>query len=198
MTRLDLLSGLLLPVLGGLIAGFLLGLTTGIIATLIWEARHRKGEDHVPTYIDATNPTPGKRPWHGSEHLSRLGWVLTVLGVLGVLFGAISLYSNSRTANCLADANTRFIEVLRQRDAADDLERQAIRQHRAVIREDYQALVSEIHNWPTDPAAQEKAKADFQAHAQDRDAHLADLDRIDEAADQQRRSHPLPEPAHCG
>lgn len=197
MTPDSLLSTLLLPLLGGLAVGFVGGLITGILATLRWVARRRDRGAAVPIYTDEANPNPGHVPWRGREHLSRLGWILAFLGIIGVLLGSFSLYRNTQTANCVAEFNTRFSLAQRERAAAAELDRQAIRQQRQVTREFNGLLIDSINNPAVDEAAREKARTDFLAKIRDWDGRLAEVDRLDQAAEEQRKQNPLPPTPDC-
>jgi len=186
-----LLSSLLFPALGGGTVGFV----AGVFATLYWVGRSRERGRAVPIYSEADHPEG--RPWRAGEHLSRLGWVLLVLSVAGLIAGTVSLFQTTAQARCLATFTTSSAEAQRERAEAAELDRRAIRQQRAVTREFNQVLIDAVANPVTDPAAREKARDSFLAKARDWDARLAEVDRLDGAAEAQRRHNPLPLQPDC-
>jgi hypothetical protein len=198
VTSHAVLSGVLLPAFAGLAVGFFIGLATGILATLRWVARRRERGAAVPIYTDETNPNPGHVPWRGREHLSRLGWVFVALGLLGILMGSYSLYQNNATANCLRDYIERSSEINQQRAAGGEIDRQGIRQQRAVTREFNQVLIDSVTNPTVDPAAREAQRQDFLVKANDWNARLDEVDRLDRDAERLRRENPLPAQPDCG
>lgn len=197
MTSHDVFAVVLLPAVSGLIAGFFLGLVTGIHATLRWVARRRERDADMPIYTDEANPSPGHVPWRGREHLSRLGWALVVLGVIGIVLGSFSLYRNTATQNCLREYIRQSSEVSQQRAVSGDIDRTAIRQVRKVDQEFYQLMINAVTHPVTDPAAQEKARQDFLIKANDWNARLAEVDRLDQEAETKRQQNPLPPPPDC-
>jgi hypothetical protein len=197
VTPHDVITTLVVPAAAGLLVGFLGGLITGILATLCWVARRRERGEAVPIYTDENNPNPGQVPWRGREHFSRLGWFLAICGVLGLFLGSYSLYRNAQTAACLADFNIAFTVASRERADAAELDRQAIRQQRAVTREFNQAMITAIGHPVTDPVGMEKARSEFLDKVRDWDRRLADVDQLDQQAEQQRRQNPLPIKPDC-
>jgi hypothetical protein len=125
MTPSPLIANLILPALVGLVVGFSGGLTIGAAVTLRWICRKTPEGDGVPIYHDDTNPTPGRRPWRGGEHFSKLGWVFVILGLLGILLGSWSLWRNQQTAACVAQFTQFNADTQQQRAVAADLDRQA-------------------------------------------------------------------------
>lgn len=197
MTSHEVLSLVLVPAISGLAAGFLTGLITGILATLRWVANRRERDELMPIYTDETNPDPGHTPWRGREHLSKLGWALLLLGVLGLIGGTISLYQSNHTQNCLRTYIEQSSAANKERSEAGELDRQAIRQQRAVTQEFNNVLIDSITNPPKDDAAREQARQGFLVKANDWNARLAKVDELDRAADQQRRDNPLPGVPNC-
>lgn len=197
MTMPAALSTVLLPTLGGLIVGFGAGVLTGIFSTLRWVTRRSALGDSVPIYTDETNPTPGHRPLRSKEHFSKLGWVFVVLGLLGIVLGSISLYQNNRTAGCVARFTQANAVTTQERSEAGALDRQAIRQQRAVTRELNQEFIDAIANPVTDPAAQTARRDQFLVKARDWNARLEEVDRLDRTAEEQRQQNPLPAPPSC-
>jgi hypothetical protein len=197
VTSHEVLVAVLLPGFAGLTAGFCIGLVTGILATLRWVARRRERGAAVPIYTDDNNPKPGHIPLRGREHLSWLGWVLATAGVLGIVLGSISLYQNNSTAGCLREYIERSSATNQQRAGAGELDRQAVRQQRQVTREFNATMIAAITNPVTDPAAREQARTEFLTKIRDWDARLAEVDRLDQEAEQQRRENPLPAQPDC-
>lgn len=190
---MSLLLTLLFPWLAGLIVGFI----AGSLATLYWACRRREQGTPVPTYKDDLQAAHRKRPWRGSDHLSRLGWVLLILSLAGLVAGTVSILQNNNTASCLRDYIEQTSATNQERGVAADLDRQAIRQQRSVTREFNQVMIDAVTKPVTDTAAREKARLDFLAKAHDWDARLAEVDRLDRDAEAQRRNNPLPPPPNC-
>jgi len=198
MTLPAALSNVLVPLVAGLIVGFGSGVATGVLATLRWVTRRpAQGNSAVPIYTDETNPTPGKTPWRGHEHFSKLGWTFVVLGLLGLLMGSWSLYQNNKTADCVAQFIETTAATNQARGEAGDLDRQAIRQQRSITRELNQEFINAIATPVTDPAALEARRVEFLTKARDWDARLAEVDRIDRDAEARRQQNPLPDPPRC-
>jgi hypothetical protein len=140
----------------------------------------------------------GRPPWHGGrEHLSRFGIALALLGMVALIASIVAIVQNNNTAHCLADFNASFAAAQRERADAADLDRQAIRQQRSVTREFNQVMIDAVTKPATAPEAQEKARTDFLAKARDWDARLAEVDRLDHAAEAQRQQNPLPVQPDC-
>lgn len=190
---LQLFITFLLPALLGALVGF----PSGVITALYWVCRQREQGETVPTYTDDTNPTPGRVPWKGREHLSRMGWMLAVLGIIGFLAGIVGLVQNNNTAGCLRSYITQSSVINQQRAAAGDADRQGIRQVRQVNQEFYQLIIASVTNPATDPAQREQARQDFLVKANDWDARLAEVDRLDREAEQRRQDNPLPPEPNC-
>jgi hypothetical protein len=189
---------LVLPITAGLIVGFCAGVITGVVATLRWLDRRRTQGKPMPVYTDDDFPGVEHRPWHGGrEHLSRFGIALATLGVIALIASIVAIVQNNNTAHCLADFNTAFAAAQRERADAAELDRQAIRQQRAVTREFNQVMIDAVTNPVTDEAAKQKARDEFLAKARDWDARLAEVDRLDHAAETQRQSNPLPVQPDC-
>jgi hypothetical protein len=190
---------MVLPLIAGLIVGFCAGIITGILATLRWVARRRtQGTPMSPTYTEDDFPDTERRPWHGGrEHLSRFGIALALLGMVALIASIVAIVQNNNTAHCLADFNASFAAAQRERADAADLDRQAIRQQRSVTREFNQVMIDAVTKPATAPEAQEKARTDFLAKARDWDARLAEVDRLDHAAEAQRQQNPLPVQPDC-
>lgn len=193
MTVLQFLLTFLVPALGGLIIGF----PAGVIAALYWVGRRRERGEPVPIYTDDDNPNPGRTPWRGREHLSRLGWLLVILGVIGFVAGLVALVQNNDTAGCLRNYIEQTSAASQERAEAAELDRQAIRQQRAVSREFNQVMIDAVTNPATDQAARDKARTDFLVKARDWDARLAEVDRLDQQAEAQRQQNPLPPRPDC-
>lgn len=198
MTFSLVLHTMLLPALMGLVVGFCAGVPAGILATLRWIDHRRTQGKPMPTYNDADFPDADHRPWHGGrEHLSRLGIALALLGIAAFIASVIAIVQNNSTASCLADFNAAFTTAQRQRADAAELDRQAVRQQRQVTREFNQVLIDSVTNPATEPAAREKTRLDFLTKARDWDARLAEVDRLDRQAEQQRVDNPLPVQPGC-
>lgn len=198
MTSYEALHLVLIPALAGLVTGFLAGLIAGFLAALHWVALRRERAAAVPTYTDdVSNRRPGHVPWRGGEHLSRLGWMLLLLGVLGLVGGTISLVQSGRTQICLSSYIAASSMANQQRADAGELDRQAIRQQRAVTQELNAAFIDAITNPPSDEAGRELARQGFLVKARQWNARLDEVDKLDRAADQQRRDNPLPAPPDC-
>jgi hypothetical protein len=196
-TAPELLYTMLIPALGGLAVGFPSGLLAGILATLRWAARRRDRGQAMPIYTDDDNPTPGQVPLRGREHLSKLGWLLVALGILGFLAGTISVFQSNSTSSCLRTYIEQSSAVSRERADAGQLDREAIRQQRSVTREFYRVIVDGVAHAPTDPAEQERRRAEFVQKLEGWDARLAEVDRLDAAAEQKRQENPLPARPAC-
>lgn len=189
-----ILPNVLFPVLGGLIVGFV----AGVLATLDWIGRRREQGKPVPTYkTDDPQAAHRKRPWRGNEHLSWVGVALLILSLAGLVAGTVSILQNNDTAACLRDYIEQTSATNQERGGAADLDRQAVRQQRAVTREFNQVMIDAVTHPVTDPAAMAKARADFLVKARDWDARLAEVDRLDRDADTRRRNNPLPPPPNC-
>lgn len=189
---------MVLPVIAGLIVGFCAGVITGILATLRWIAHRRTQGTPMPVYTDDDFPDVDRRPWHGGrEHLSRFGIALALLGMVALIASVVAIVQNNNTAGCLADFNTAFAAATRERADAAELDRQAIRQQRAVTREFNQVMMNAVTDPATDAAAQQKARGDFLSKARDWDARLAAVDRLDRDAEAQRQNNPLPVQPEC-
>jgi energy-converting hydrogenase Eha subunit G len=123
MTPSPLIANLILPALVGLVVGFSGGLTIGAAVTLRWICRKTPEGDGVPIYHDDTNPTPGRRPWRGGEHFSKLGWVFVILGLLGILLGSYfrardELVTKLQAGNhALDEVDQLYQQAQQQRDA---------------------------------------------------------------------------------
>jgi hypothetical protein len=191
---------MLLPVIAGLVVGFCAGVITGVLATLRWVAHRRTPGKPLPGDSDADVPDADHRPWHGGrDHLSRLGIALALLGMVALVASVVAIVQNNATAHCLADFNAAFAAAQRERADAADLDRQAIRQQRAVTREFNQVMIAAVTNPipATDPAAQQKARDNFLVKARGWDTRLAEVDRLDRDAEAQRRQNPLPVQPDC-
>jgi len=197
VTSHDVFAVVLLPAVSGLIAGFAIGLLTGILATLRWVARRRERGQAVPFYTAETNPTPGHVPWRGREHFSRLGWMLVALGIVGIVLGSFSLYRNAATQNCLREYIEQSSTTNQQRAVSGEIDRRGIRQQRQVTREFNQVLIDSITNPVPDPAAQAQARKDFLVKANDWNARLDEVDRLDLEAEAKRQQNPLPPVPDC-
>jgi hypothetical protein len=191
------LSAVIVPLGIGLAAGFVVGVITGVASTLRWiESRRRQGK-LVPIYRDDTNPNPGHVPWRGDEHLSKFGWLLAIMGTLAIIGSVVSLVQNNDTSNCLREYIERSSATNQQRAAGGDIDRQGIRQQRAVTREFNQLLIDSIASPVTDPAAREVQRQDFLARANGWNAQLDEVDRLDREAERLRQENPLPAPPDC-
>jgi len=202
MTSSTLLADLVLPAIAGLIVGFAAGLIVGAAATLRWISRRANRGANVPIYhddapVDGTEQAPRKRPWRGREHFSKLGWTLAILGVLGFVAGILSLVQNNSTSQCLAEFVANNAASTRGRAEAAATDRLAIRQQRQITQEFNQIMIDAVTHPVTDPAAQAKAREDFLVKAKDWDARLAEVDRLDQAAEKQRQDNPLPAQPVC-
>lgn len=193
MTVLHALITFLLVACGGLIVGFFAGIVTAVCLI----CRQREQGPLMPTYTDKNNPTPGHIPWRGREHLSRVGWVLVLAGLLGFVGGVVGLVQSNSTASCLRDYIEQSSVVNQERGAAGELDRQAIRQQRAVTQEFNDVMIHAVTNPVTDEAGREAARQDFLTKAQDWNARLAEVERLDQQAEKQRRENPLPEQPNC-
>ena len=151
----------------------------------------------MPVYTDESNPNPGHVPWRGREHLSRLGWTLTLLGVLGIILGCFSLYRNAATQNCLREYIEQSSAINQQRAASGEIDRQGIRQQRDAFIEFNQTLIDAVTNPVTDPATVERRRKDFLAKAQTWNDRLAEVRRLDQEAEAKRQQNPLPPPPDC-
>jgi hypothetical protein len=186
---------IVIPVVGGLATGFSTGLLTGILGTLRWIARRRdRGLTAMPVYTDDNNPTPGHVPLRGKEHLSKLGWLLLTLGVLGLLAGTISVLQSNSTSSCLQQYIERTTSTNQQRAEAAALDRQGLRQQIGVTREFNAAMIEGITNPPAD---QERARAEFLEKVRVWDTRLAEVDRLFQEAEAQRQLNPVPARPSC-
>lgn len=194
-----LLTSLLFPALGGAAVGFI----AGVFVTLYWVGRCRERGQTVPTYRDDVDPETGeplhrKRPWHGSEHLSRLGVTLLVLSLLGLIAGVVSLVQTNQQAGCLANFVAANVQISKERAQAYDTDRQSIRIQREVTRDQTAAvkkfLTTDFHG---DTAAYQAAKNELLATYDAGDAKLAEVDQLDQDAEAQRQQNPLPPQPNC-
>lgn len=193
MTVLNVLFTFFLPALGGLIVGF----PSGVITTLYWVGRRRARGETVPIYTDETNPTPGHIPLRGREHLSKLGWSLAIIGIVGVILGIFGLYRNAATQTCLREYINQSSAINQQRATSGEIDRRGIRQQRDVFIEFNQVLIDSITHPVTDPAAVEQRRQDFLVKSNDWNTRLAEVKRLDQEAEAKRQQNPLPPPPDC-
>jgi hypothetical protein len=174
------------------------GLTIGAAVTLRWICRKTPEGDGVPIYHDDTNPTPGRRPWRGGEHFSKLGWVFVILGLLGILLGSWSLWRNQQTAACVAQFTHFNADIQQQRAAAADLDRDAATKQRGVTRDLLRSisgfLTTDFHG---DRDAYIRARDELVAHLQAGDRTLNAVDQLYQQAQQQRDANPVPPAPAC-
>lgn len=190
---------MVLPLIAGLIVGFCAGLITGILATLRWIDRRRTQGKPMPVYSDDDFPDADHRPWHGGrEHLSRFGIALAILGVVAFVAAVIAIVQSNSTAACLADFNAAFATAQRERADAADLDRQAVRQQRAVTRDTIGGITGFLTtDFGDDRTAYAKKRDELVAQLRGGDEKLAEVDRLDTAAEQQRQANPLPAQPDC-
>jgi hypothetical protein len=194
VTLSDALYAALLPFLVGLIVGFAIGMIIGIASTLRWLARRRQQGKPMPTYTDDTNPTPGKVPWFGSEHLSRFGWLLAIVGAFAIFASVVGLVQNNGTSSCLRSYIEQTSATNQQRADAAALDRQGLQAQIAVFREFNSLLIESVKN---PPANQEQSRQDFLAKSQNWDARLGQVDQLFREAEQQRQANPVPARPNC-
>jgi hypothetical protein len=205
MTTSPLIFNLILPALGGLGIGFSAGLTVGAIVTLRWICRKLPEGDGVPIYRDDTNPTPGRRPTRSREHFSRLGWVFVILGLLGCLLGAWSLWKNQETAAqtrataaCVAQFTQFNAETQQQRAVAADIDRQATAKQRDVTRELLRGITKLLTtDFAGDRDAYFRARDELVTKLQAADHTLDGVDQLYQQAQQQRDANPVPPAPAC-
>jgi hypothetical protein len=193
VTPLQLIATVIIPALVGVIIGF----PAGVVTAMCWASRHPARGGQVPIYRDDTNPTPGRVPLRGREHLSKVGWFLAIAGLLGFLGGVIGVVQSNNTATCLRGYIAQGSVVNQQRAGAAELDRQAIRRQRAVTHEFNDVMIDAVTNPVTDPAKREQARQDFLVKAKDWNARLDEVDRLDAEAEKKRQDNPLPPEPDC-
>lgn len=196
------LSTIVLALAGGIVLGFI----AGVMATLWWVGRRRAQGRPVPTFTDpAETPPPTersirpRRPLYGGEHLSKLGLTLLILSLFGIVVGVYATVSTTTANACQATFNRSFIAAQRERAGAAGLDREAIRRQRAVTRDTLAAMVglltADVDR--NDPAAGVRVRDEFLTKIRDGDRRLAEVDRLDMAAEEQRKANPLPPEPDC-
>lgn len=187
-----------LPAAIGLIVGYGAGLITGIASTFRWLDRRGRTGRPMPTYTDATNPTPGHRPWLGNEHLSRFGLFLALMGTIAVLASIVSLVQDRSISRCLSDFAEASASASQARAGAGDIDRDADKRARYATQDSIDAIAS-LFDVPRDlnPQDRQRLTDEYKARfARNRDT-LVEIDAEKIRAEQLRAANPLPPQPAC-
>jgi hypothetical protein len=198
VTLLNAFFTVLVPFLIGLLLGFATGLITGISSAFRWFDRRRQQGKTMPSYSDDANPTPGRRPFFGNEHLSRYGVLLAIMGTLAIAASIVSLVNDRNISDCLADYAQSSATASKALVEAGDIDRQADREARAAIQDSVDALASILDIPPQqDAEARQKIVAEYKTRfARNRD-RLAAVEVQKARAAEIRVANPLPPPPAC-
>jgi hypothetical protein len=111
----------------------------------------------------------------------------------------IALVQTNNTADWVARFTSASSAAQLERAEAAGIDRQAVRQQRAVTRDTIKAMVTLLtaNVDPNDTAERVRVRDEFLTKIRAADSQLAEIDRLDGAAEQQRRENPLPPQPRC-